>query len=193
MDETTESTAQLLSFFKLLADEKRLQIVGLLARQEYSVEELAAITGLSAATVSHHLARLVEGGLIGARAEGHYHLYALRTQMLRDMSQRFLTQDVLRGTADDLDLDAYDRKILRDYIVDGRLTQIPLQRKKRDVVLRHLATHFEPGRHYAEREVNDVIHGFHDDYATLRRELIEGRWLARDHDVYWRLEPAAAG
>ncbi len=48
---------------------------------------------------------------------------------------------------------------------------------------------FEPDRRYTEREVNDVIRAFHDDYATLRRELIDGRWMARDHDIYWRLMP----
>lgn len=59
MEPQTERMERLLSFFKLLADEKRLQIVGLLARQACPVEEMAAITGLSSATVSHHLARLV--------------------------------------------------------------------------------------------------------------------------------------
>jgi len=188
MNPESDKMERLLAFFKLLADEKRLQIVGLLARQSYSVEELAAITALSPATVSHHLGRLVEGGLVTARADGHYHVYALDSQGLRDMAQELLTQDVLRGTADDLDLDAYDRKILRECIINGRLTQIPTQRKKRDVILRHLATFFEPGRRYPEREVNEIISRLHDDYATLRRELIDGQWLAREHDVYWKVE-----
>lgn len=104
------------------------------------------------------------------------------------MAQEMLTPDVLRGTAEDLDLDAYDRKILHDYIIDGRLTQIPTQRKKRDAILRHLATFFEPGRRYPEREVNAIIGRLFDDFATLRRELIDGNWLARDHDVYWKVE-----
>jgi predicted transcriptional regulator len=188
MEPQTDKMERLLSFFKLLADEKRLQIVGLLARQSYPVEELAAITGLSSATVSHHLSRLVGSGLVTARVEGHYHVYTLNSQALRDMAQELLTTDVLRGTADDLDLDAYDRKILRDYIVDGRLTQIPMQRKKREAILRHLATFFEPGRQYKEREVNEIISRLFDDFATLRRELIDGGWLARDHDVYWKVE-----
>ena len=191
MDTDARRTERLLEFFRVMADEKRLQIVGLLARQSYSVEEMASILNLSPATISHHLARLVRAGLATARADQHYHVYSLQLQALREMAQQILSQDRLQETAEDLDLDAYDRKILRDYVVDGRLRQIPTQRKKRDVILRHLADCFEPDRRYTEREVNEVIRAFHDDYATLRRELIEGRWMARDHEIYWRVMPSA--
>jgi len=180
---------RLLEFFRVMADEKRLQIVGLLARQSYSVEELATILSLSPATVSHHLARLVQAGLVAARADQHYHVYSLQLQALREMAQQILSQERLQETAEELDLDAYDRKIMRDYVIDGRLKQIPTQRKKREVILRHLAAYFEPDQRYTEREVNDIIRAFHDDYATLRRELIDGRWMARDHEVYCRLTP----
>jgi predicted transcriptional regulator len=179
----------LLEFFKVLADEKRLQIVGLLARQDYSVEELAAILKLSSATVSHHLHRLSAAGLVEARADQHYHVYSLRLKTLRERSQQILSQETLQVTTETLDLDAYDRKVLRDYInaESGRLKSIPRQRKKRQVILHYLLEQFESGRRYAEREVNEVIGRMHDDYATLRRELIANRLMARDEDVYWRI------
>jgi predicted transcriptional regulator len=177
----------LLEFFKVLADERRLQIIGLLARQDYSVEEMAAILDLSSATVSHHLRRLVKAGLVQARADQHYHVYSLKLQTLRDMSQQILSQDTLKETTEDLDLDAYDRKVLRDYMQDGRLKSIPRQWKKRDVILRYLLEKFEPERRYTEREVNEIISQTHEDYATLRRELIDSRYMAREREVYWRI------
>jgi predicted transcriptional regulator len=179
----------LLEFFKALADENRLRIVGLLTRQDYSVEELAAILNLSSPTVSHHLSRLVKAGLVRATADQHYHVYSLQFQTLRDMAEEILSRDVLQETAEHLDLDAYDRKVLRDYTdpESGQLKSIPRQRKKRDVVLRYLVAQFEPGRRYAEREVNGIISRTHDDYATLRRELVDARLLARERDVYWRV------
>ncbi len=67
--------AELVVFFKALADANRLKIVGLLARQEYSVEELAALLNLKAPTISHHLSKLAEAGLVSARAEGYYSIY----------------------------------------------------------------------------------------------------------------------
>lgn len=187
MSDKRANTEYLLEFFKVLADEKRLQIVGLLARQEYSVEELAAILDLSSATVSHHLRRLVDAGLAEARADQHYHVYSLQTQTLREMSQQILSEEKLQETTEYLDLDAYDRKVLRDYMEDGCLKQIPRQWKKREVILRYLLEQFEWDRRYTEREVNEIISRTHEDYATLRRELIDSKRLAREREVYWRI------
>lgn len=187
MVEPSDRAQYLLEFFKLLADEKRLQIVGLLARQDYTVEEMAAILALSPATVSHHLQRLVQAGLVEARASQHYHIYSLQLQVLRDMSQQILSTDRLQEATEDLDLDAYDRKILRDYMEDGRIKMWPHQWKKREVILRYLLQQFEPERRYTEREVNEIIGRVHEDYATLRREMIDTQRMARDHDVYWRI------
>lgn len=182
-----DRTKLLLEFFKVMADEKRLQIIGLLAQQDYSVGELAAILNLSSATVSHHLQRLVKAELVQARADQHYHVYSLKLQTLRDMSQQILSKDTLQETTGNLDLDAYDRKILRDYMVDGRLRNIPRQWKKREVILRYLVEQFEPDRKYPEREVNEVIGRTYEDYATLRRALIDGRYMAREREIYWRI------
>jgi predicted transcriptional regulator len=187
MEETTDRTEYLLEFFKALADEKRLQIVGLLAQRDYTVEELAAILSLSSATVSHHLQRLVNARLVQAAADQHYHVYSLQRDALHDMSEKILSQDSLQETTESLDLDAYDRKVRRDWMPDGRLKSIPRQWKKREVILRYLLEQFEPDRRYSEREVNEIISRTHEDYATLRRELVDTRRLARDHEVYWRI------
>jgi predicted DNA-binding protein YlxM (UPF0122 family) len=187
METGTDRTEYLLEFFKVLADEKRLQIIGLLARQDYSVEEMAAILNLSSATVSHHLNRLVKAGLVKAKAEQHYHVYSLELQVLRDKAQQILSEARLQETAEDLDLDAYDRKVLHDYMEEGRLRSIPHQWKKRQVILRYLVKQFEWDRRYPEREVNEIISRTHDDFATLRRELIDNRLMAREREVYWRI------
>lgn len=69
---------------------------------------------------------------------------------------------------------------------DGRLAVVPTRRAKRLVVLDHIAQRFEPGRRYTEPEVNEVLTGFHDDYAALRRYLVDERFLQREAGVYWR-------
>lgn len=73
------------------------------------------------------------------------------------------------------------------FIRRGRLTQIPAQRKKRQIILEKLAEEFEPGREYAEREVNQILVEFHDDVAALRRGLIEHGLMERTEGVYRRL------
>ena len=188
MSEERERTEYLLEFFKVLADEKRLQIVGLLARQEYSVEELATILELSSATVSHHLRRLQSAGLVQARADQHYHIYSLQLQALHEMSQKILSRDALQETTEELDLDAYDRKVLRDFMDGEKLKSIPRQWKKREVILRYLAEQFEFERRYSEKEVNEILSQTHEDYASLRRYLVDSLRLARKREIYWRIE-----
>src|SRR6185369_3850815 len=101
----------LLKFFKAMADETRLKMIGLLARESYSGEMLAELVGVKPATVSHHLAKLAEAGLVSARMDGHAKLYTLRLDALHAMAARLLAPgplpaDPLAGQA----LDAFDRK-----------------------------------------------------------------------------------
>lgn len=184
----TDSLAELLAFFKALADENRLKIAGLLATQELSVEQIAGALGLSASTVSHHLARLSEAGLVQARAQSYYSFYRLNTPALESMANRLLKPETLPGAAAQVDTQAYDRKVLHDFLLpDGRLKQIPAQRKKFEAVLRYVHRDFLPGERYTEKQVNELLGRYHADVAYLRRGLIEYKLLARHSDgtQYW--------
>jgi predicted transcriptional regulator len=183
------SDEQLLTFFKALADANRLKIVGLLAQQPYTVEQLAALLNLRPPTISHHLKLLSEAGLVSARAESYYNLYKLESGMLEQIARHLLAQDKLPSMAAEVDLEAYDRMVLRNVLLpDGRLKVIPAQRKKREVVLRHILKSFQPGRHYTEKQVNDILSRFHDDTATLRREMIVYKLMKRSEGEYWRTD-----
>jgi len=168
-----------------------LRIIGVLAQAPRHGEELSAILDLSPATISHHLRRLTNSGLVDARPDGHYVMYSLRTDALEEMATRLLSEDTQEAALDAVDLDAYSRRVLQNYLVDGRLTTIPRQRKKREVILRHLAQEFEEGRRYTEAEVNDLLETYHEDVATLRRELIGYALLQRENDVYWKRETSS--
>jgi DNA-binding transcriptional ArsR family regulator len=177
-----------LDFFKALADASRLRMLGLLADGERSVDELATLLGLRPPTVSHHLQRLKALGLVSMRGDGTTHLYRLEVQSLRRLAREALNVDKLTSLPPTAETsgDAWERKVLRDFLVGERLKDIPASRKKREVVLRWLARDFEPGRRYAETQVNDVLAAHHEDVATLRRELVGARLLQRERSVYWR-------
>jgi hypothetical protein len=76
--------------------------------------------------------------------------------------------------------------VLRRFLVDGRLVAIPAQRRKRLVVLDHLAGLFEPGVRYREAEVNQALRAVHPDFAALRRHLVDESFMQRERGVYWR-------
>jgi predicted transcriptional regulator len=181
---------RLLNFFKALADESRLKIIGLLAHEPRSVDELAAMLELSSPTVSHHLARLQAAGLVEAKAQQYYSVYSLRTDALHAMAKDILSSEKLSEVAEDVDQDAYAKKVLANYVVDGKIKQIPAQLKKLEVIIRWLAKRFEPGRTYSEKQVNDILKRCNEDFATLRRELVDMHYLARKNNVYWVPQPA---
>ena len=193
---TAESTLEprlLLEFFKTLADESRLRLVGLLATSEHSVDELATLLDVRPPTVSHHLNRLKALDLVRMRAEGTSHVYRLNSDALRALARDALAVETLSAAAATVDRRAeflaepQERKVLRDFLVGERLKEIPASRKKRDVVLRWLVDRFAVGRRYSEKEVNAILARHHPDVATLRRELIGAKLMARQDNVYWRL------
>ena len=185
-------TETLLEFFKAMAHESRLRIVGLLAQGEKSVQELAKALGLKEPTVSHHLAMLKRQGIVTVRAEGTTRWHALDRGALGGLSKRVLQPSAERATRPVPKKPGdFDAAVLKAFVAaDGTLKQIPAARKKRGAVLRWLMREFEAGRRYPEREVNAAIQRHHWDSATLRRELIGHRMLARKDRVYWRLPEA---
>jgi predicted transcriptional regulator len=181
---------ELVSFFKALADANRLKIVGLLAQQPYSVEQLAAILDLRPSTVSHHLSKLSEVGLVSAKAEGYYNVYQLEEEKLQQTRIMFSQED-LAAVVKDVDMDAYDRRVVENYsTTDGRLKTIPSQSKKLEAILRYVVQAFDVDTHYSEEQVNEILSRFHDDVASLRRELIGFGLMERTSDgkEYWRVE-----
>ena len=183
-----EQVAELLEFFKALADANRLKIVGLLAQGEYTVEQMAEMLELRPSTVSHHLTRLSRAGLVSARSQSYYNVYRLETDVLQGMSQRLLAQETFPAVTADVDMDAYDRKVLNTFCeADGRIRQFPAQQKKFEVILRHVLKAFEPGVRYTEKQVNEILKNYSDDTATLRRGFIEYKMMQREGGggEYW--------
>jgi len=91
--------------------------------------------------------------------------------------------DRARGAAD---ATPDEQRILRNFVVDGRLVRLPARHAQKQVVLGYVARRFEESRDYEEREVNELLRGFHDDTASLRRYLVDEGMLEREAGVYRR-------
>jgi hypothetical protein len=180
---------ELLTFFKALADKNRLKIVGLLAEKSYSVEELSELLQLKPPTVSHHLAKLVEAGLVKSHSESYYNVYQLDQSVLEAKTRSMFSQQELASVASEVDADAYDKKVIKDYSRrDGSLKTLPSQRKKLEAILRYVVRAFDVGKRYSEKQVNEILARYHADTATLRRELVGFRLMKREGGggEYWR-------
>jgi DNA-binding transcriptional ArsR family regulator len=184
---------QLLDALRALADASRLRIVGLLAGRSMVVEELAAATGLSAGTVVHHLKRLEAVGLVESRLRRPYVEYAVRVDRLQELSKQLAGLERVDEAGAELpgpqgeSLPAYDAKVLRTFVQGGRLVSIPAQEKKRLVVLRYLVGRcFAEDRVYPEREVNEALAAYHEDVASLRRNMVGAGLMTRSGGEYRR-------
>jgi len=194
----TTPAEQMERFFKALADRNRLYIIGLLKERPRRVGELAEALKLSEPTVSHHLSRLHEVGLVNLQAIGNTRVYTLRSDALEATLRRGLDYRALAQVApapppdmswvDELPLSEEDRKVMKDHFEGYQLKAIPTKQKKLLVILRWLAQKFAPGVTYTEQEVNAILKAIHPDYARLRRELIDHKFLARESGggLYWR-------
>jgi hypothetical protein len=163
--------------FKALADPVRLRILGLLAERRLAGHELADRLDLTPPTISHHMRRLVAARLVDVVPDAQSRIYSLRTDAIREISTSVLNQRAAPESEE-------ENAVLRAFFDGPRLRQIPASRKKRVVVLRRLLERFAPGRDYTEAEVNEMLREAHDDVATLRRELVDYGFMARDRGIY---------
>ena len=183
----TETEAILL--FKCLSDKSRLQILKSLAIEDMYVERLAERLGITAATVSFHLKKLADAGAVTSYKSQYYMMYSLNKEIFETS-----ILDIIREKSDEADLQAqrdaeYRQKVINAFFEYGRLKSIPAQRKKERIVLEVIAEAFEYDRIYTEREVNIIIADFHDDFCTIRRNMVGEDLLARDTSGYWRVKP----
>jgi biotin operon repressor len=179
----------LLAFFKAMANESRLRIVGLIAERERSGQELAELLDLKEPTVSHHIAQLKALGLVGVRTEGVTNWYRLQPEALTAFNKALLAPKAAAALVEDTP--SFDDKVIANFVgPDGRIAQLPSSRRKRWILERWMMSAFEEGRDYPEREVNEILQRWHWDSATLRREMIGYRMMTRDNGVYRRLPQA---
>lgn len=135
---------------------------------------------ITPATVCYHLKRMESAGIVNCSRSQFYIIYSLNMDIF--------TKTLFELIRDDSSIDVeekYNREVISRFFKYGRLTQLPTQRKKREIVLKEIAKCFEYGTRYDERDVNEIIHRFHEDHCTIRREMIAFGIMEREREVYW--------
>ena len=175
--------------FKCLSDASRINIISALRSGEAYGELLAQRLGLSASTLSFHMKKLEEAGLVTSRKEQYYMVYALNEQI----TQLRLADLIHDECPEEEDAarqreNAYRQKVLEAFFDGERLRSIPVQRKKKLIVLQKIAESFTPGIVYDEAAVSEIIERFHPDYCTLRRDMISEGIFTRENGQYVRIK-----
>jgi biotin operon repressor len=178
---------RVLQLFKCLADRSRLRIVQALLQEEMYTERLAQRLALTPATISFHLKKLEEAGLVASRGEQYYTMYTLRREGLTLPVLELIGSATDQHSQQELREQQYRQKVIEAFFEYGRLRAIPAQRKKERICLEEIAKALEPGRVYSEAELNGVLLTFHEDYCTLRRDMIAEGLLKRDGSRYEKL------
>lgn len=180
--------AEAINLFKCLADKSRLQILKSLAVEDMYVERLAERLGLTAPTISFHLKKLSEAGAVTAYKNQYYMMYSLKKEIFQTSILEILQQEsdeAQKQAQRDAD---YRQRVIDAFFEYGKLKSIPTQLKKERIVLEVITEAFDFDRMYSEREVNIMIADFHDDFCTIRRDLVVERLLGRNGTEYWRIK-----
>lgn len=178
---------RLVEFYKTMGDPTRVRIVSLLAKGPLHGQAIAGKLGLTAPTITHHLKKLREVHVVYERRDKNTIYFYLNHSMIKQQAD--VLSQLLEKRGEELENmveDSLERqKIIGNfYSKDGKLKTIPAQRKKKLIVFEHMVKGLKSGKKYEEKELNEYIKQFHEDYATIRREFIINHYMYRENGVY---------
>ncbi|MGX1983788.1 hypothetical protein EDD69_11583 [Thermolongibacillus altinsuensis] len=177
---------RLVIFYKTIGDPTRLRIIKMLSDGPLHGQAIAGKLGLTPATITHHLKKLRDVNAVYERRSGNTIYFYLNETVIQHYAKALMNlaeQDEVKK--DMKDVMAERQKVIENFFTsDGRLKNIPAQRKKKLIVLEHMLKGLQKGKKYEEKELNEYIKKFHDDYATIRREFIINNYMYRENSIY---------
>jgi len=155
-------------------------------------KEIAAQLGIAQSTVRNHRYKLREKEKQSRLFLAMMELIAMRTKKKSNDLDETVLCDAPK-TATMLDdryniTDSEREKTLKTYMDEnGAIKLFPPKAKKKIIILSEIVKHFSKDKSYSEKEVNCFLKRIYDDYAGIRRALIEYGFLERSDDGshYW--------
>ncbi|MBB3906992.1 metalloregulator ArsR/SmtB family transcription factor [Anoxybacillus rupiensis] len=177
--------SRLVSFFKTMGDPTRLRMIKLLAEGPLHGQAIAGKLGLTPPTITHHLHKLREVNVVYQRRDGNT-IYFYLNKPVMDHYAAALTDLTEQAEKEKDRKEAAERQKVIDHFFtcEGRLKHLPAQRKKKLIVLEHMLKGLKKGEKYEEKQLNEYIKKFHDDYAAIRREFIIHNYMYRENGIY---------
>ena len=177
--EGTVSDPNSLDLLRAVLDPVRLAVLGAAASRAVDISELSELLGRSRGDIARAVGDLRSAGLL--RPDG-----TLDEESLRSVARSLPSESGGGRQPVDGPWSEDEANVLGRFFTGGRLVKMPSAARKRRLVLEKVALDFEPGRRYSEREVDVTIQLIHDDYAAIRRYLIDEGFMDRADGSYWR-------
>ncbi|MBF0410790.1 MAG: DUF2087 domain-containing protein, partial [Candidatus Riflebacteria bacterium] len=154
--------------------------------QSRCVEELADSLRLSSSTISFHLKKLETADFVRKEKQQYYTIFNVNREILKQTLAEILE---FENPASEIQLEREEKarqQILKSFFRGKTLLRMPVQRKKQHIILQEVVKVFQFNIRYSEKEVNELLLQFNDDYCLLRRMLVDEGFMAREGGVYWR-------
>ncbi|MEG0772019.1 DUF2087 domain-containing protein [Clostridium sp.] len=167
------------------------ELMGLIS-QGLSDKEIATTLGVAPSTIRNHKYKLRE-------KEKQAKLFLAMMNLLSECTNKkinTLDKETIcdpHKTAAAVDdryniTDKEKKETIKAYMDEsGALKNFPARAKKKIIVLEEITKNFSKGKAYSEKEINRVLKRIYEDYASLRRALIEYGFVERKNDgsSYW--------
>jgi ArsR family transcriptional regulator len=185
---TDNGVEALVNLASALFDIDRLRIAAALSNGPANRMELAEKVGLSHRELIRQLDLLQYFGL--ARPENpsagqpdHYARYVLNEDGFRQARQAMAKYRGRKPRPTD------KRELtLETFMPGGKLTAFPLKNEQTIYILDEVVEKFDLEKQYTEKQVNVILEEINEDYCSLRRLLIDYRYLSRNKGIYTRNE-----
>ncbi len=173
-----------LTILKSISDVSRLRVINSLMLKSQYVEELSKRLNLAESTISFHLKKLEQAEIVFKSKEQYYVVYHLNEEILNLKLKDFLTTDNLDYYVEEERISKYRDGVIKAFYKNGKLKALPVQRKKKIIILHEFMKLFKAGMQYSETEINELITHQYEDYCTVRRLLIEEGFMNRKNAIY---------
>ncbi|MGD6857534.1 DUF2087 domain-containing protein [Bacillus infantis] len=178
---------RLVAFHKTMGDPARIRIIALLSNGPLHGQAIAGKLGLTPPTITHHLNKLKAINSIYQRRDKNTIYYYVNESVIKQQAEVLINLfDKKEGEMEKmLEMHNEKQKVIENFITkEGKLKNIPAQRKKKLFIFEHMASGLKMGKKYPEQEINEYIKKFHEDYATIRREFIINHFMYRENGIY---------
>ncbi len=174
--------AEDVAVFKALADESRLNIISILLEKDTYAEYLAEQLNLSAPTITYHMNKLEQAGIVFSTKIQQYVIYSINRELMDKPVGQFI-----HAAIDDKN-NTFEKKVIKSFFEYGKLKSIPARLKKREIVIGYIASKLEWNRVYSEKELVLELIDIYDDYSTIKRDLIGMGYLEDLNQTYRRVK-----